>query len=66
MYGESYHELESDYLVPQYFLGKQLRYRMIKSLSDLHKKGEIESYESHDTYLKFINWLRSIKQSIGW
>lgn len=62
LYGEGYHELEGDYLVPQYFLGKQLRGRMIKSLSDLHKKGELKSYESHDSHLKFINWLRSIKQ----
>lgn len=60
--GESYHELEGDYLVPQYFLGKQLRYRMIKSLLELYRKGKLKSYDSHKDELSFELWLRSIKQ----
>ena len=61
LFGSDYHELEGDYLVPQYFLGKQLRDKMIASLTDLHKKGKLKSYESHKDHLSFVSWLRSIK-----
>ena len=58
---ESYRELEGDYLVPQYFLGEQLRKRMIKGLTQLYKKGELKVPESQREGLKFQIWLRSIK-----
>lgn len=60
LYGESYRELEGDYLVPQYYLGKQLRIRMIRGLIQRYKKGELKIHEDHKGGLRFATWLRSI------
>lgn len=61
LFGETYRELEGDYLVPQFFFGNQLRIRMIKALTQMHKKGELKIHEAHKGELKFQTWLRSIK-----
>ena len=60
LYADNYRELKGDYLVPQYFLGNQLRIRMIKALTNLHKKGELKVHDAHKGDLKFETWLRSI------
>ena len=61
LFGESYRELEGDYLVPQYFFGNQLRQRMIKALSEKYKKGELKVHDRFKDHLSFMRWLRSIK-----